>query len=162
MKPLVYLDTSVPSYYYEERDDPLVRSRHLITVRWWETQRSFYNTCLSEAVLDELRQGDYPNKPKVLALVKDVEILPIEREVLDIVKVYINHKLMPQGIPGDAVHLAVASLRKADFLLTWNCKNLANANKRRHIHLINGDLGLSTPEIVTPDLLFLEEGIDHG
>ena len=57
----------------------------------------------------------------------------------------------------DSVHLAYASYYDIEYLLTWNCNHLANANKRKHIRIINGRLGLSTPEIITPLELFKEE-----
>ena len=64
---------------------------------------------------------------------------------------------MPRDPVGDALHLALASYHKCDFLLTWNCKNLANANKFGHIRRINGLLGLYTPNIVTPLELLEDE-----
>ena len=59
-------------------------------------------------------------------------------------------------VVGDALHLATASYHKIDYLLTWNCSHLANANKKKHIRRINGRLRLSTPEIITP-LEIMEE-----
>ena len=64
---------------------------------------------------------------------------------------------MPKIFQGDAIHLAYASFYKIDFLLTWNCNHLANANKRQHIKIINKQLDLWTPEIITPLELFREE-----
>ncbi len=63
---------------------------------------------------------------------------------------------MPQDQKGDAIHLAYAPFYKIDFLLTWNCNHLANANKKRHIKIINARLDLFTPEIITPLELFTE------
>ena len=63
---------------------------------------------------------------------------------------------MPMEEGGDAVHLAYASFYRMDFLLTWNCNHLANANKKTHIHIINARMDLFTPEIITPLELFLE------
>jgi len=63
---------------------------------------------------------------------------------------------MPRVLKGDALHLAYASFYKMDFLLTWNCNHLANANKKQHISIINTRLKLFTPEIVTPSQLFTE------
>jgi len=57
---------------------------------------------------------------------------------------------MPADPRGDALHLAVASFHKADFLLTWNCNHIANPNKFDHIRRVNTMLGLFTPELVTP------------
>jgi hypothetical protein len=64
---------------------------------------------------------------------------------------------MPDDLRGDAIHLAYASVYKIDFLMTWNCKHLANANKRLHIRKINTKLGLFIPDIITPLELFKEE-----
>ena len=63
---------------------------------------------------------------------------------------YIQHKAMPKDPAGDALHLALASYHKCDFLLTWNCNHLANANKFTHIQRLNTLLGLFTPGLVTP------------
>jgi hypothetical protein len=63
---------------------------------------------------------------------------------------------MPRVLKGDALHLAYASFYKIDFLLTWNCNHLANANKRKHIRVINTRLNLAIPEIITPLELFSE------
>lgn len=57
---------------------------------------------------------------------------------------------MPADPAGDALHLALASYHRCDFLVTWNCKHLANANKFGHIRRVNGLLGLFSPSLVTP------------
>ena len=69
---------------------------------------------------------------------------------------YVENKLMPKDIEGDAIHLAYASYYKIDYLLTWNCNHLANANKKKHIKIMNTRLELFTPEITTPLELFTE------
>ncbi len=67
-----------------------------------------------------------------------------------IVDFYIANMVMPNDPKGDALHLALASYHKCDFLLTWNCKHLANANKFGHIRQANDRLGLYVPLLVTP------------
>ena len=57
---------------------------------------------------------------------------------------------MPADPGGDALHLALASYHKCDFLVTWNCQHLANANKFGHIRRVNAMLGLFVPALVTP------------
>jgi hypothetical protein len=66
---------------------------------------------------------------------------------------------MPRKLTGDALHLAYASVYGIDYLLTWNCNHLANANKATHIAQVNAKLGLHTPCIVTPMELFEEEQV---
>ena len=82
-------------------------------------------------------------------------------EVLEIVEVYVAHKLMPGDRAGDALHLALASHHNCDILLTWNCVHLANANMVRHIQRVNALLGLSSPVLATP-LQLMEAPDDSG
>ena len=74
----------------------------------------------------------------------------MEPAIVEIVEVYIEHQLMPQDPLGDALHLALASYHRCDFLLTWNCNHLANANKFNHIKRTNALLGIFVPMLVTP------------
>ena len=73
-----------------------------------------------------------------------------DRKVARIVDAYIEHRVMPRNPLGDALHLALASYHKFDYLLTWNCEHLANANKADHIRWINTALGLYVPMLITP------------
>jgi predicted nucleic acid-binding protein len=99
-----------------------------------------------------------PNKEQILNLVADIPFLSINTEIHDMVETYIRRKLMPADIMGDALHLATASFHGCDFLLTWSCKHLANANKFSHIRRLNTLLGLYVPALITPvELLSWEE-----
>ncbi len=153
----VYVETSIPSYYRQTRTDVDAVVRRNWTQHWWDFKRKSYEVYVSPAVLDELNSGDYPTKQQTLALVEEIAVLPILPEVWEIVKTYIDHSLMPSDPAGDALHLALASYHKCDFLLTWNCRHLANANKFQHIRIINGMLGLHVPSLVTPFELLGEE-----
>ena len=83
----------------------------------------------------------------------DIQHVELVGEVYEIVNIYITRKLMPRDILGDALHLALASYHKCDYLLTWNCKHLANPNKFQHIRIVNTALGLYVPVITTPNQL---------
>jgi len=74
----------------------------------------------------------------------------VDAAVAEIVETYVARKVMPSDPIGDALHLAVASHHRCDFLLTWNCRHLANANKFEHIRRVNAVLGLFVPALVTP------------
>ncbi|HET8670464.1 MAG TPA: hypothetical protein VFM05_07530 [Candidatus Saccharimonadales bacterium] len=89
-----------------------------------------------------------------------IPVLVLHPYIVEIAQTYLNNYLMPQTLTGDALHLAYASYYKMDFLLTWNCNHLANANKKQHIRIINARMNLSTPEIVTPLELFTETSDD--
>ncbi len=158
MNNVVYIETTIPSFYYETRNEPEMIARRNWTKEWWDDQRKHYQLVTSVAVIEELERGDYPNKVQTIRLLDDVPLVEISTEIIDIVDTYVNRKLMPSNTKGDALHLALASFHGCDFLLTWNCKHLANANKFAHIRRINTLLGLFVPALITPfELLSLEE-----
>ncbi len=146
----VYVETTIPSFYYEDRKDAEAIARKEWTRKWWDNYSDRYMLVTSPAVIDEINSGDYPKKAKVLELINQIPLVPVEFDVVEIVQTYIQHKLMPEDPVGDALHLALASFHKCDFLLTWNCKHLANANKFSHIRHVNVMLGLFVPLLVTP------------
>ena len=159
MKKTIYLDTTVLSYLFDKRIE--IKTYIDVTVKWWQTQRKNYDIFLSEETLVELKRGNYPNKIKILDEAAKLEVLPLVNIVKEVSQIYIDNFLMPLKLEGDAFHLAYASIYKIDFLLTWNCNHLANANKKQHIRVINTKLGLSTPEIITPLELFEETENDY-
>ncbi|CAD0227826.1 MULTISPECIES: type II toxin-antitoxin system VapC family toxin [Planktothrix] len=150
MKSKVYIETSIPSFYYEIRTEPDMIARKEWTCLWWDQISSRYDLVTSIAVLDELNQGNFPSKEKAIQLLNDIPLIDIEAEIAEIVEAYIQNQVMPNDPLGDALHLAMASYHKCDFLLTWNCRHLANANKFGHIRRINVMLGLYVPLLVTP------------
>jgi len=158
MKKIVYIETTIPSFFFEVRSEPDMIARRNWTREWWNMYRSYYQLVTSLAVIEELERGEYPNKENVIGLLDDVPILTTPIEIVDIVDTYISRQLMPVDTKGDALHLALASYHNCDFLLTWNCQHLANANKFAHIRRINTLLGLFVPALITPfELLSWEE-----
>ena len=148
--PRAYVETTIPSFYHEVRTAPDVVARREWTRRWWATAHERYELVTSPAVLDELSGGDPSRVAERLALVGHLPLLAIDPSVAEIVETYIRHKVMPADPGGDALHLALASYHKCDFLVTWNCLHLANANKFGHIRRVNAMLGLFVPALVTP------------
>ncbi len=158
MRKVVYLDSTIPSYLFDQRDS--IRELCEVTKRWWQEERENFQLVISDATIIEVSAGNHPYKEKILKeCISGLEVLPPHEYLDEIVHVYIENHLMPRGATGDAVHLAYSSFYKADFLLTWNCNHLANANKRQHIAIINTRLSLSIPEIVTPMELFTETDV---
>jgi hypothetical protein len=160
MVPLVYVETTIPSYYCDNRAE--VAADIARTREWWEREREAYNCFISAAVLDELRNGDYPNKEDCLTLIEGISLLEVNREILEIAQVYQVRGLMPKPPSADALHLALASFYRMDFLLTWNCRHIANANKTKHLEIINHGMGLTVPQLVTPYQLQPWENSDES
>jgi len=150
MRKSVYIETSIPSNYYDIRTDPQSIARKDWTQTWWHLERDNYEVFTSIGVIQELERGNHPKKAEKLLLVSGLKLLPVTQEIVEIVEVYINHLIMPADPSGDALHLATASYYKIDILLTWNCQHIANMKKIDHIRRINTKLGLMTPLLITP------------
>ena len=157
MNTLVYVETSVPSFYFDTRHEPEMKARQHWTRQWWDSPKWGEERVIGLPVIAELEEAPPAKRDKALVLLADLRILPYEPEIAEIVEVYFEHKLMPREAEGDADHLALASFHNCDMLVTWNCKHLANANKFGHIHRVNALLGLRTPALVTP-MQLLESG----
>ncbi|MBL7040706.1 MAG: type II toxin-antitoxin system VapC family toxin [Pirellulaceae bacterium] len=153
----VYIETSIPSFYHTLRTDPESVARMHWTRQWWQEYAAKSNLVTSAAVIDELQKGSSGKIEKRTSLLDDATVLPITEEVIEIAQIYIDRLVTPRDPQGDALHLALASYHKADFLLTWNCRHLANANKFHHIRVVNFEIGLPTPVLTTP-LNFLSGG----
>ncbi|AVZ30365.1 type II toxin-antitoxin system VapC family toxin [Nodularia spumigena] len=162
MKPKVYIETSIPSFYYEVRTEPDMVARREWTREFWNQATDNYLLVTSLAVLDELNRGNFTAKNEAIKLISNLLFVPIEPVIAEIVEVYIQQHLMPKDPVGDALHLALASHYKCDFLLTWNCRHLANANKFGHIKRVNVMLGLYVPMLVTPLELIGAQNNEEG
>ena len=124
MNPSVYIETSIPSFYFEVRTEPEMVARRQWTREWWNDHRHEYDILTSVAVLDELSSGSFDAKEDTLSLVEETPLLSLDEGIAEIVESYISHRVMPNDPAGDALHLAIASWHKCDFLLTWNCRHL--------------------------------------
>jgi len=153
------VETSVFSMYHDQRGESAYRRD--ITRNWWRGERKRYEVFTSRFTVEEVGDPSYPGWKKVLAMARRIPLLNVTPDIAGIVKVYIKNQLMPADDVGDAAHLAIASYHGVDYLLTWNCRHLANANKFEHIRGINRRLGLLTPELVTPEFLFRENADDR-
>jgi len=151
MNRLIYIETSIPSFYFETRTGVQLEARREWTREWWEVAKWSDALVTSPVVIAELEETpDQAKRKDMLELINDLPRLLYTDEIDMIAEVYLRNKIMPMEHGGDAHHLALASFHRCDILLTWNCKHLANANKTGHIQLINSSLNLHTPQIITP------------
>jgi hypothetical protein len=150
MKKRVYIETTIPSFYFETRPEPEMVARRNWTREWWNKRGHEFELVTSDAVVEELEEGNHPHKGDAVQLIASLALLPIVKSIDAIVGEYIKHQVMPRQPRGDALHLALASYHRCHFLLTWNCRHLANADKFEHIRYVNSELGLFHPILTTP------------
>ena len=158
----VYIETTIPSFFYTDRTDTRSLARQRWTREWWDQVAPHFQLHSSDAVIAELQRGTLEDlKKRRIELICDLKLLEVSDDAIEIATIYIDRLVMPRDAAGDALHLAIASFYSLDVLLTWNCKHLANPNKFGHIDQVNDELGLSTPLLTTP-LNYLSEDETDG
>ena len=150
MSSLIYVETSIPSFYYETRERTRFQAMREWTREWWDAAISRDTLVTSEAVFAELSRAPEPKRTEATALLKRLPVLAGGMDVDTMVDAYLAHRLMPRDALGDARHLALATFHRCAILVTWNCQHLANANKLAHIRNVNASMGMETPLLVTP------------
>jgi predicted nucleic acid-binding protein len=153
VKTSIYLETSVVGAYLDN-DDPFRRD---LTIRWWEHERPFYQTHVSPLVIRELERMHEPRRSAYLNLVRDLPQLEVTEEVAILAEGYLRQGIFQRKYMGDAVHVALASFHKIDFLLTWNYGFLANVYRQARVRWFNVTSGFFVPQIITPEFLVSEE-----
>lgn len=153
----VYIETTVPSALFSQREDPASVYRREMTRQWWSQQSRHYALRTSEATLAELGAGTYPGQAEAIAAIDGIPLLAVTEEAIAVAELYVRQQLMPSPASGDAMHLALACLNEIDYLLTWNIRHLANPNKWEHLTVVNRRLGLMSPIITSPEGLWMED-----
>lgn len=152
--PTVYLETTVVSYLTARPSRDLVRAAHQqITREWWDNERHRYRLLTSELALIEAAAGDPVAAADRLAILHQIPLLPEGPDVPRLAEALIADAALPAVATRDAIHLAVAATSGVDFLLTWNCRHLANASLRDKIWEVCHNQGWAAPVICTPEEL---------
>jgi len=160
MKRKIYLETSVISYLTARPSKTIIGAAHQqITLAWWEVRHQ-YDLFVSESVLRECGAGDPSAAQKRLAVVSDVPLLTMTEQAIDVAQALIDRKIVPFKAAEDALHIAIATINSVDYLLTWNCKHIANPEIQRNIAAYLDTVGLFLPFICTPEELLGDNDVD--
>ncbi len=152
MKQSLYLETSVVGAYLDN-GEPFRRD---LTIRWWEHEMSEYRAVISPLVMRELERVPEPHRTAYLKLIAPLEGLELTDEATILAEGYISRGIFHRKYIADALHTAVASVHKIDYLVTWNFGHLANVRRQARIRLFNTAAGFFVPMIVTPEFLVSE------
>lgn len=153
----VYMETTIPSYLVSRPNrDIIILSHQEITKDWWENERSKYDLYLSEYVIEEISKGDEILSQKRIDLIKGIMLLEHNNEIETLAGQYLKYLELPKNAAIDMLHIAYSVYYEMDYLLTWNCKHLANAYLKVKLVKLNNKSGYKTPEICTPEQLIME------
>ena len=149
MKISLYLETSVIGAYLDN-GDPFRRD---LTIRWWEHELGEYDAFSSILVQRELERIAEPHRSGYLNLVKPLAQLELVDEAAILAEAYIERGIFQRKYIADAIHVALASFHKIDYLVTWNFGHIANVRKQARLRMFNSAAGFFAPTIVTPEFL---------
>lgn len=117
------------------------------------TRRVQFTCYTSQTVIDEASAGDPTEAQKRLAVLATLPALDVTPEAGGLAQALLVSGVLPSTAVRDALHVAVAAVHAVDYLLTWNCKHLANAQIMRRMETVCQVHGHRMPIICTPEEL---------
>ena len=154
MKRKVYIETSVASYLTARPSRDLVVAVHQqLTAEWWAIHRERFDVYISEVVLREAAKGDETAAARRLAELDGIAVLTLNDDARSPARQFVERGLIPKKALEDAFHVAVATAQGMDFLLTWNCRHIANAEVVERLEAACRERGYRMPTLCTPEQL---------
>ncbi|MGA2067361.1 MAG: type II toxin-antitoxin system VapC family toxin [Thermoguttaceae bacterium] len=152
MKERVYVENTFVSYLTARPSRDLIVAGHQqITHDWWDTRRVDYELCVSQLVLQEAGGGDSQAAQERLAVLAPMAVLEIKEGALELAEALVQAGAVPAKAGNDALHIAIAAIHRIPYLVTWNCRHMANAVMRQQIESVCAAKGFKAPIICTPE-----------
>ncbi|MDQ3557329.1 MAG: type II toxin-antitoxin system VapC family toxin [Gemmatimonadota bacterium] len=150
----VYVETSILGYLTARPSRDLIVAGHQqLTHEWWQLRRPLFEIFVSELVLEEAGRGDAEIAARRLRVLDGVSQLEIRADAVELSRALVQRGPLPSKAAADALHIAIAAVHGAEYLLTWNCKHIANAEMRPLIDRICREQGYEPPVLCTPEEL---------
>ena len=148
----LYIETSIVSYLRQKPSSQVVMAaRQLLTHQWWTDERSKYQLVISQFVIDEASAGHPILAAERLTALTGVPLLPLDSEIAEIADEIMARAILPPKARTDALHIAAVAHHRVQYLLTWNCRHIANGRILPRIHAVLSDMGIPIPTICTPE-----------
>ena len=147
----VYIETSIVSHATAwPSPDPATAVLQDQAKRWMNEQRPLYDVVTSQLVIDEAAMGDEDAAARRLKMLDGIAVLPTNPDADTVADAIIGRSMMPASARIDALHVALSALAGVEYLLTQNCKHIANAHELPRLYRLLDELGLSGMLICTP------------
>ena len=147
----VYIETSIISHATARPTSDLATAALQDWARrWMDEQRRNYDVVTSQLVVTEATAGDSEAAARRLAMLADIPILAENPDANVIADELLRRTLVPPNARVDALHVAIAALAGVQYLLTLNCRHIANASMLPRIYRLLDELGISGILICTP------------
>ena len=153
-KPVVYIETTIPSYLTSRLSTDLEKYyRQLKTRDWWEKIFPKIDAVISDYVLDEARDGDPVAASRRLEALRGIKILDKTDEIVTLAQELQIKLKIPERAKFDAFHLAFSVVYQVDYVLSWNFEHIVGASVKRTFDDIGKELSLVMPTLCTPEEL---------
>lgn len=149
-KPTVYVETSIISYLTALGSRDLVQAAHQEVTRGWWASRGEFTLYASQIVIEEASAGDARASSRRLDALDNIALLDVTDEVAVLASRLVRDGGLPKKAQIDAFHVSIATVHGVDYLLTWNCKHIANASLRGKIESVSRAAGYQPTTICTP------------
>jgi hypothetical protein len=154
---IVYIETTIVSYLVARPSRDLLRSaRQKFTRQWWNEERKNYHCITSNEVLREASRGDAEMIRLRLDALRDAGVFAVDEKALSLAENILKEKILPPAVLSDAIHASMSAIHGANFLLTWNCRHLANPHLLPQLRAFMARHKLTLPEVCTPLELMAE------
>jgi predicted nucleic acid-binding protein len=151
MAETVYIETSILGYLTARSTQNLILAANIeVTREWWQDRRNDFTLFVSQLVIDEVARGDSEIALKRLEMIDGIPQVRLNQAVRNLAAQFLSRSNLPPKASDDAVHMAAATVHGLNYLLTWNCKHIANAQIQRKLEEISLDFGYRLPVICTP------------
>ncbi|MGH9928232.1 MAG: type II toxin-antitoxin system VapC family toxin [Pyrinomonadaceae bacterium] len=150
----IYIETIIVSYLTARPSRDLIIAAHQqLTQEWWETRRTNFDLYASQLVIREPSAGDAVMAQRRLEVLDGIPLLSVSQEAVALARTLVEKGPIPEKAAVDALHIAVAASHGMDYLLTWNCRHIANAEMQTGVARICRATGFEPPVICTPEEL---------
>ena len=154
MEPTVYVETSIVSYLAARPSRDVITAAHQqLTTQWWATRRSAFRLHISELVVQEASDGDPDAVRRRLDLLEGIPAVAVTADAVSFARSLVENRIVPRTAEADALHIAIAAAGGMEYLLTWNCRHIANAQIRGKIEELARLRGFEPPILCTPEEL---------
>jgi hypothetical protein len=147
----VYIETSIVSHAtaWPSADIQIAALQHQAR-DWWSIKRHKFELVTSQLVIDEAPAGDPAAAAERLKLLAGLPTVPIGEDVRTLARAIVSASIVPPEAAADALHIAAAAVAGVQYLLTLNCKHIANAHELPRVYRLLEERGCGQLLICTP------------
>jgi len=142
MSETIYIETSILGYLTARATNNLILAANMkVTQDWWDSRSSSFALYTSEIVWEEAAKGDRELAAQRLSLLQPLMILDMTESAITLAQKFLQQSNLPLKASNDALHMTIATVYGLNYLLTWNCKHMANAQIQIKLSQISSEFG---------------------